>query len=55
VIDAISFVVFFAVIYWRSQKLIDRETESTSSLESNWATALRDRRLLVCVLVNIIF
>jgi MFS family permease len=56
VIDAISFVVFFAVVYLAiAETYRPQETESTSSLQSNWATALRDRRLLVCVLVNIIF
>jgi len=46
VIDAISFVVFFCSGIWRLQKLIGpQETESTSSLESNWAMLMRDRRL----------
>lgn len=56
VIDAISFVVFFGVVYFAiAETYRPQETRSTQSLQGNWATALRDRRLLVYVLVNIIF
>lgn len=56
VIDAISFVVFFAVIYLAiAETYQPNETKSTLSLQGRWATALRDRRLLIYVLVNIIF
>lgn len=56
VIDAISFVVFFGVVYFAiAETYRPQETESTSSLQGSWATALRDRRLLVYLLVNIIF
>ena len=55
VIDAVSFVVFFGVVYFAiAETYRQQETESTS-LQGSWATALRDRRLLVYVLVNIIF
>lgn len=56
VIDAISFVVFFGVVYFAiAETYRPQETESTASLQGSWATALRDRRLLVYLLVNIIF
>jgi MFS family permease len=56
VIDAISFVVFFAVVYFAiAETYRPPETEANPSLQGSWATALRDRRLLVYVLVNIIF
>jgi len=56
VIDAISFVVFFAVVYFAiAETYRPQETKSTASLRGSWITALRDRRLLVYVIVNIIF
>lgn len=56
VIDAISFVVFFGVIYFAfAETYRPPETTSIPSVQGSWATALRDRRLLVYVLVNIIF
>ena len=56
VIDAISFVVFFGVIYFAvAETYRPQETASISSVQGSWATALRDHRLLVYVLVNIIF
>ncbi len=56
VIDAISFVVFFAVIYLAiAETYRPVEKRRGTSLQNSWATALRDRRLLVYVLVNIIF
>jgi len=52
VIDAISFVVFFAVIYLAiAETYRPPETKSTS-LQGSWAAALRDRRLLIYVLVS---
>lgn len=56
IIDAISFVVFFAVIYFAVQESYrPSANKSASSPRNSWATALRDRRLLVYVLVNVIF
>lgn len=56
VIDAISFVVFFAVIYFAiAETYQPQETKSTQSIQNSWMVALRDRRLLVYVLVNVIF
>lgn len=56
VIDAISFVVFFAVIYLAIKETYrPPETASASALQGSWRTALSDRRFLVYILVNIIF
>ena len=56
VIDAVSFVVFFGVVYLAiAETYRPVEKRRSISLQNNWATALRDRRLLVYVLVNIIF
>lgn len=55
VIDAISFVVFFAVVYFAIAETYRPPENTSTSLQGSWATALRDRRLLVYVLVNIIF
>ncbi|MBD1897937.1 MFS transporter [Coleofasciculus sp. FACHB-129] len=54
VLDAISFVVFFGVVYAaiaETYKPGERQQQAFSS----WATALRDRSLLIFCLVNIIF
>lgn len=55
VVDAISFVVFFGVIYIAIKEPALPADKQGASLQNNWVTALRDRRLLVYVLVNIIF
>jgi MFS family permease len=56
VIDAVSFVVFFGVIYVAlTETYRPVEKRRGASRQNSWATALRDRRLLVYVLVNIIF
>lgn len=56
VIDAISFLVFFAVVYFAIQETYQLQADkSSASLPGSWATALSDRRLLVFVIVNIIF
>ncbi|MBD2183934.1 MFS transporter [Planktothrix sp. FACHB-1355] len=54
VIDAISFVVFFAVIYFAIAETY-KPTEHHREKLGNWETALRDRRLVIFVLGNIIF
>jgi hypothetical protein len=56
VIDAISFVVFFGVVYVAiAETYRPVEKRSDTSLQNSWAKALHDRRLLIYVLVNIIF
>jgi len=56
VIDAVSFVVFFGVVYVAIAETYRPTAKRRSvSLPHSWAIALRDRRLLVYVLVNIIF
>jgi len=56
VIDAVSFVVFFGVVYAAIAETYRPAGKNRSiSLPHSWAIALRDRRLLVYVFVNIIF
>lgn len=61
IIDAISFVVFFGVIYIAIKETHQTHpnqniaTKNPTSLQSSWIAALTDKRLLVFVLVNIIF
>ncbi len=54
VIDAISFVVFFGVVYVAISETLKPGKHHRQPLQ-NWAAALRDRTLLVYVVVNIIF
>lgn len=59
-IDAISFVVFFGVVYLAVAEsyqptLHHGEENQKEFAFSKWRTALRDRRLLIFALVNIIF
>ncbi len=54
VIDGISFVVFFGVIYWAIAETYQFQ-EQGRSLVQGWLVALRDRSLLVYTLVNILF
>jgi MFS family permease len=54
VIDAISFVVFFGVIYVAIAETYKPGEQEQQAL-SSWTSALRDRRLLIFCLVNIIF
>ncbi len=57
VIDAISFVVFFGVIYIAIKETYQpiKTSRKNTRLENSWITALSDRRLLVYILVNVIF
>ena len=55
IIDAISFVVFFGVVYFAIKEAYKPVTTESTSVKSSWLIALRDRRLLIYVLVNIIF
>jgi MFS family permease len=54
VIDGISFVVFFGVIYWAITETYQSQERSWSLIQG-WLVALRDRSLLVYTLVNILF
>lgn len=54
VLDGISFVIFFGVIYWAIAETLKSDGASLSFL-SGWAQALRDRTLLIYVVVNILF
>ncbi|MDF5718453.1 MAG: MFS transporter [Rhizonema sp. NSF051] len=54
VIDAISFLIFSGVIYVRITETNEFAGEHRQVFQG-WATALRDRRLQVYVLVNILF
>jgi MFS family permease len=55
VVDAVSFVVFFGVVYLAIAETYQPPKTKSTSLQGSWTTALGDRRLLVYVLVNIIF
>lgn len=55
VVDAVSFVVFFAVVYLAIRETYQPQATASVSLQGSWMTALADRRLLVFVLVNVIF
>lgn len=52
VIDAVSFGLFFGVIYWAIPETLKQVQDSPSMLRS-WAVALRDRPLLIFTLANI--
>ncbi len=66
IIDAISFIVFFGVIYFAITEtnlpLINpelsnyqQETKNNDYFQNKWLIAISDRRLFVYVIVNIIF
>jgi MFS family permease len=62
IIDAISFIVFFVVVwvaiqetYRPQQTQIHQKARHLTSHLTSWVTAFSDRRLLIYVLVNIIF
>lgn len=55
IIDAISFVVFFGVVYFAIKETYKPVKTNLNSVKSSWLSALRNRRLLIYVLVNIIF
>nr|WP_228035555.1 MFS transporter [Oculatella sp. LEGE 06141] len=54
VIDGISFVVFLGIIYWAIAETLSTQQTSRRMFQG-WGRALRDRPLLVYVLVNILF
>lgn len=56
VIDGISFAIFFAVIYFaiaETYKFLPQPSESANL--NGWTLALRDRALMVFVVVNVLF
>ncbi len=55
IVDAISFVVFFGVVYFAIKETYKPVITDSISAKSSWLIALNDRRLLIYVLVNIIF
>ncbi len=58
IIDGVSFIVFFAVIYASikpTPRHGDATSDSTVQQVDSWVTALKDKRLLIFVVVNIIF
>lgn len=54
VIDGISFVVFFIIIYGAVAETL-RPQPGERQVLSSWMTALRDRPLLIYALVNVLF
>jgi MFS family permease len=55
VIDAISFVVFLVVVYAAIAETRQFDEHHPKQAGRGWAVALRDRNLMVYVLVNILF
>jgi len=55
VIDGISFLIFFAVIYFAIAETYDFKLKLKENHENGWSLALRDRALMVFVAVNILF
>jgi MFS family permease len=54
-IDAISFVVFFGIVYVAIAETRKFKEHSPTQLGRGWAEAFGDRRLMVYLLVNILF
>jgi MFS family permease len=54
-IDAISFLVFFAIVYAAIAETRKFDEYHREPIGRSWVVALSDRRLLVYVLVNILF
>jgi MFS family permease len=55
VIDGVSFVVFFSVIYFAIAETYQFSPEQLKPQENGWSLALRDRTLMIFVAVNILF
>ncbi|MDP8964706.1 MAG: MFS transporter [Cyanobacteriota bacterium] len=55
VLDGISFVVFYGIVYWAIAETRNFEEHHSRKATQGWAEALRDRHLMVYVLVNILF
>lgn len=54
VIDGLTYLVFFAIIYWAIAETLTSKTQNTS-FWAGWAVALQDRALQIYALVNILF
>ncbi|MGK7953161.1 MAG: MFS transporter [Xenococcaceae cyanobacterium] len=54
VIDGISFVIFFGLIYSAIAET-NKLTQSSSQAYQGWLVALRDRALMIFIVVNILF
>lgn len=54
VIDSVSFIVFFAIIYGAIAETLQPQPSERRVL-SGWLTALRDRPLLIYAVVNVLF
>jgi len=54
VIDGISFLVFFGVVFWAIAETVNSH-QPDQNMFKGWAVALRDRTLLIFALVNILF
>ncbi|MFW6359911.1 MAG: MFS transporter [Chroococcales cyanobacterium] len=55
VIDGISFVVFFAVIYFAIAETYSFTPQQPQTVSQNWIVAFSDRRLMIFAIVNILF
>lgn len=55
IIDAISFVVFLAVVYWAIPETRKFKQDQYQRQSRGWAVAFGDRKLMIYVLVNILF
>jgi MFS family permease len=56
ILDAVSFVVFGAVVYATFQEPVSKERDAAQpSVLAGWTLAFKDQRLLVYILVNILF
>ncbi|MDI9640849.1 MFS transporter [Geitlerinema splendidum] len=55
VVDGISFLVFFGVIYWAIAETGQFDDSPDEPVGQGWGVAFRDRLLMVFVLVNILF
>lgn len=54
-IDGISFVIFFGIIYWAIAETGQFQVRSTESNNSGWLFALQDRSLMIYLVVNVLF
>ena len=55
VIDGISFIVFFGIVYAAIAETRKSEAHHAQEMTKGWIEAFRDRQLMVYVLVNILF
>lgn len=55
IIDAVSFLVFLAVVYWAIPETRRFNQEHSQQAFRGWAVAFGDRKLMIYVLVNILF